>query len=263
MATPQPQPPRIDIETEFATCVRKIGGEVLADRLGASPPFKNADYLFNTDNVVAELKCLQRDTRTEPTFKERVQAMHVRWHQEGKVHLPSGKVRVNSRTLPDECQAELSDLLTSRLKNVVQKANDQIKSTKEHLALPEAKGLLLLANDGDMIFQLDVVLHTLHRVLHGKYRQISSVVYFTGNDPVMCPGVPLPALIWMPLAISDRPNQVRPGVDEPFIEKLAAGWFNRQATIRGAPTLVARRGDDPPEIIERVRFIEGAHGAVP
>lgn len=262
MGTPEP---RIDIETEFATCVRKIGGEVLADRLGPSPPFKNADYLFNADNVVAELKCLQRDTRTEPTFKERVQALHLQWHREGKVPMPRGQgtVRVNSRTLPEECQAQLSDLLTSRLKNVVQKANDQIKSTREHLALPEAKGLLLLANDGDMIFQLSVVMHTLHRVLHGKYRQISSVIYFTGNDPVMCPGIPLPALIWMPLTISDGPDQPRPGVSEQFLERLRTGWFNRQATARGGPMLVFPRGADPPELTERVRFIERAPRDVP
>ena len=47
---------RIDIEREFSVAVRKIGGAVLADGLGPSPTFLNADYAFRAEKVVGELK---------------------------------------------------------------------------------------------------------------------------------------------------------------------------------------------------------------
>jgi hypothetical protein len=252
-----PEIPRIDIEREFANCVRKIGGEVLVDRFGPSPVFENADYAFPQDGVIAELKCLERDTRTEPTFKQRVSALHMQWIREGKVPpLPygGGTWRVNTRNLPRECAVQIENILTKRLQRVVEKANSQIKRTKEVLGLPDAKGLLLLANDGDMIFELGGVLHSLHRVLHGKFRQISSIVYFTVNHTVTGPGIHTPARIWLPLTINDAPEPDRPSVSQEFLQKVMAGWFNREATILGMPVIAFQRGDDPPEVIERIRF---------
>jgi len=244
---------RIDIDREFATCVRKIGGEVLADRFGPNPVFENADYAFAQDGVIAELKRLECDTRTKPTFKQRVSALHAQWIREGKVPpLPYGSF--STKNLPRECAVQIENILTERLRRVVEKANSQIKQTKEVLRLPDAKGLLLLANDGDMIFELDGVLHFLHRVLHGKYRQINQVVYFTVNYTVTGPRIPTPARIWMPLVINDAPEPDRPSIDKVFMDKLMAGWFNRQATILGMPVIVFQRGDDPPEVIEQIRF---------
>lgn len=248
----------IDIDIEFAACVRKVGGEVLADRFGPSPAFENADYAFLEDGVVAELKRLERDTRSEPTFLARVSQLHQQWVREGKVSPPAlpGRQRVSTKDIPRECAQEIENILVSRVRRVVEKANKQIKRTKEVLRTPNAKGLLLLANDGDIIFELDGVLHSLDRVLRGKYRHINSVIYFTANQSVQGPGIPQPAKIWIAPLINDRPAIDRSPVEDAFLEKIKTGWFNHCATITGFPVLAFERRDDSPETIEKFRFVQ-------
>jgi hypothetical protein len=183
--------------------------------------------------------------------------LHRRWIREGKVPpFPPGvrAVRVNTRTLPRECAVQVENILTARVRRVVEKANSQIKRTKEALRVPEAKGLLLLANDGDLMLELDGVLHCLHRILHGKYSHINAVAYFSANETVNGPGIPHPAYFWMPLSISDAPAPDRPKIDSGFLKRLSEAWFNHIATVRGMPVIAMQRGDDPPEVIERIRF---------
>ncbi len=74
---------QIDLENELAHCVRKIGGVVLIDEIGPSPVYANADYLFREYEVVAELKCMERDTRTEGPFLDKVTEMHEAWVRKG------------------------------------------------------------------------------------------------------------------------------------------------------------------------------------
>jgi len=47
--------PPIDIEATFTDFIRAYGGEVGGDSFGASPDFANADYVFRSRKVVAEL----------------------------------------------------------------------------------------------------------------------------------------------------------------------------------------------------------------
>jgi len=61
-----------------------------------------------------------------------------------------GQPGVNIRSVPTQCQREWLRLLTSSLQNLVSQANQQIKRTKEQLKLPDANGILLLANDGSL-----------------------------------------------------------------------------------------------------------------
>lgn len=253
-----PAPFIIDIEKEFAGCVRKIGGEVLADRFGPSPPFANADYGFLSDGVVVELKCLERDTRSEPTFKDRVNALHRQWEFEGKIARPSqaGTYRVHTKDLPPECGEQVRNILVNRLRAVVKKANQQIRETKQELAIPEAKGLLLLVNDDDKIFSVDGILYCLNRILNRNYSSINGVVLLTVNQAVAGPATPAQARIWMQLVISDDPEPDRPPVTNDFLTKLREGWFNHEATISGFPVIAFDRSNEPPDLVSQYRYPE-------
>lgn len=248
----------VDIEKEFAACVRKIGGEVLADRFGPSPPFANADYAFHSDAVIAELKCLERDTRSESTFKDRVNALHRQWEAEGKIsRAPSpGIYRVSTKDIPPECGEQIRSILLNRLRSVIKKANRQIRDTKEALAAPDAKGLLLLVNDDDKIFGLDGILYCLNRVLNGSYSSINGVVLLTVNQAVTGPVPPTQARIWMQLLINDAPAPDRSPVGDEFLLRLREGWFNHEATISGSPVISFDRSDEPPDMVSRYRYPE-------
>ncbi|MFN3165773.1 MAG: hypothetical protein ACE37H_01780 [Phycisphaeraceae bacterium] len=248
---------RIDVENEFASCVRKVGGVILVDELGPSPSFANADYLFREHDVVAELKCMERDTRTEGPFLEKITQMQWSWVQSGLIPPPppgsKGRLRVNSSNLPIECTKQILELLKNRLQRLVKKANKQIEQTKSALDLPDAKGLLVLANDGDMIFEFEGILHLLDRILKRRFHHINTVLYFTANYPVSGPNLPFPAQIWTDLVIDDGGVE-RPGVARPILDKLGKGWFNHIADIVGGPTLTVNRSGETPDRVAAYRF---------
>lgn len=52
---------RMEIAREFDALVKATGGKIIAEIVGKSPRFDNADYIFPEEKIVAELKCLRED----------------------------------------------------------------------------------------------------------------------------------------------------------------------------------------------------------
>ncbi len=251
---------KIDVECELARCIRKIGGVVLEDELGPSPSFANADYLFRNHNVVAELKCMERDTRSEGAFLKKLSGMYWTWVRDGVIPPPppgiGERFRINSAELPIECAKQILEVLKTRLQRLVKKANKQIEETKDELNLPNATGLLVLVNDGDMIFEFDSILHLLCRILKKRFRHINTVLFFTANHPVLGPNMPCPTQIWTDLVIDDG-DEKRAAIPRDLLDKLKVGWFNHLADIVGGPTLALdKTGEDLDQIAE-YRFTDG------
>lgn len=65
-----------DIEGAFDKAVYAAGGVRVTDRTGRAPPFANADYLFESRRLIAELKILKRAHRRKgfPDLSRRLEA---------------------------------------------------------------------------------------------------------------------------------------------------------------------------------------------
>lgn len=182
--------------------VKRVGGERISDIVGNNNPAKSADYLFRTHNVIAELKSLQAGTFVDSTQRKMTEMM-IRWQRERRL-IVFGTAKVDSSKLPPECRDELFSVMSEALqKQVVYAANDQIKSTKKLLNMPDAKGLLWVASDGNEFLQPNVVWYLLHRILQKKkqngdpaYSSIHGLAYFSPRMLGQIPGVSQPALLW-------------------------------------------------------------------
>jgi hypothetical protein len=128
-------------------------GEVLLE--GAH---KNADYLFRTDKIVAELKSLEEDPRDEHVQK--LLDLTRGWSRRGLMRV-YGTAQVKLRELPLEAQREWLKLLESPVEAIIRKANRQIRSTKKIEKLSDGKGLLLILNDGNLLHTEPVNFMTL------------------------------------------------------------------------------------------------------
>jgi len=172
-------------EAAFDNCVRAIGGLCLDDILAADPGVRNADYFFESDDVIAELKRLSKDPLADAVVKEKLQRLYDSWVREGL--LPpaktSGKVTLNMRELPRNCAIEALGILKKQFDDAyVRGANDQIKSTKKLLGRPNAKGLLLLMNERNYSHEPPVIFNLLFHIFNGKSRSaINQVVVFTAD----------------------------------------------------------------------------------
>jgi hypothetical protein len=186
--------------------VRGIGGELVSDLqelVGNNEPPPNADYLFRRHNVIAELKTLQANSFGDPFCKKFGDRLGV-WHKSGRL-IVYGTTRVDTDKLSPDCQREILDLMAAPLeRQVFSDANKQIRSTKKFLNLPEAKGLLWVASDGNEDLQPNVVWYLLTRIIQKKkqngeplYSNIDGLAYFAPRMLVKMPNSDKPAQIWL------------------------------------------------------------------
>ena len=220
--------------------VRRVGGERISEIVGNTNPHSSADYLFRRYGVIAELKSLQAGTFVE-SFQRKMTDLMGRWQREGKL-IVFGTARVDSNRLSPECREEMFSVMTESLqKHVVAAANAQIKSTKRLLNLPDARGLLWVASDGNEFLQPNMVWYLLHRILKKKkangdpaYSSIHGLAYFSPRMLGQIPGVAEPALIWFS-GYRQRDPKLQACLDElsnewPKYVAWAQGIFIRNAT---------------------------------
>jgi hypothetical protein len=169
-------------ESAFDQCVRAAGGVCLDDTIDYDAGVRKADYFFESDNVIAELKRLAKDPLAE-AVKEKLQRLYDSWVRDGLLppSRTAGKVTLNMRTLPRNCAIEALGVLKKQFDDAyVRGANDQIKSTKKLLGRPNAKGLLLLMNECNYSHEPPVIFNLLFHIFNGKARScINQVAVFT------------------------------------------------------------------------------------
>ncbi|QHN03085.1 hypothetical protein FTO74_06655 [Granulicella sp. WH15] len=182
--------------------VKGVGGEIVSDLIGNKNLPSNADYLFRAHNVIAELKSLQTGGFAE-SFHRKFAELLGKWDRQGRLRV-YGTVQLQSSKLPADCRQEMFALMGESIrKHVIADANKQIKSTKSLLNMPDAKGLLWVAHDGNEDFQPDVVWYLLLQTLQKKkesgdpaYSSIHGLAYFNPRMPAKVPQASEPALFW-------------------------------------------------------------------
>jgi hypothetical protein len=241
----------MDVEQAFSMYVKSIGGELVSELLPKSPTFENADFLFRkreTEPVIAELKCLTKDLLKEG-YQEKLEKLFEDWINRRLVPPFHGRFVFKSEELPRKCQEELFRMLGRRVKKDVVDANRQIKETKKHFGLGHAKGLLLLANDGNYSLEFDVLLYLVDRALGRDCSGINSVICFTLNMRARMPGVERDGLFWVPANRTGIPS-----VSSQFLDRLRDDWvkFHSQLIGERVPTFRAENN----EAIKDIRFIQ-------
>ena len=160
--------------------VQTVGGEVLPE----SSEARSADYLFRKENLVVEQKTLEEEALFEHTRK--LQPKVNDWTRRGRL-LIYGRASLELKKVPAECQQEWLDLLQAPVERIVQKANSQIRSTKTKQQLLAAKGLLLVVNEGNLLYNApNDYLAMVARVLKKRTREgellfpdIDAVIYLS------------------------------------------------------------------------------------
>lgn len=230
--------PRINVEETFDELVRDFpGGVVVKEKLPKSPSFNNADYVFHFEKIVAELKCLTEDNVDSEANQAKVAEVVNAFHREGKIKT----TRIdesNWRDLPTELQNEIYDITTKTIKRRVQKANVQIRETKQELKLDDYNGFIILANDGVASLSPAAFLHATQRALARDFSQIRYFIYLTANLFTNLREVPMPSLFWIGFDMQKGPK-----MDTVFSDRLGHCWRNLVCRKVGMPGFVQELQD--------------------
>jgi hypothetical protein len=214
-------------EDLFRQFVTHFGGQTLPEGRNRS-----ADFLFPEPNVVAELKTLQEDAKAQ--HDEKMKGLVHSWMARGLL-IVFGRNVIRFERLNPVCQREWLSILQPPLESIIRDANRQIRSTKKTLNKPTAKGLLLIANDGNLLHTSPVdYMIMVSRLLQKKdaagaprFPEIRGAVYFSYRIASQKEGLPF----WAPGVIEPRNDADL----MQFQEELKRGWFSYLGGLTGQP----------------------------
>ena len=222
-----------DIEREFNKVVCQIGGDLVKNRLPPrSPSFENADYVFDKENVIVELKILQKDPLIESELQNKIQSKFDKWINEGKLII-YGQVCVESKSLPEKMQWELLRIYSEPVRRVIKKANRQIRDTKDQLKMPNAQGLVIIVNDGNYSLEPEHFGFAAHQSLNTGYSSIHGASLVTVNMEAEKAGIPTSLRLWMDYVRNDK-EKINPA----FLLRLRTAWTQHYSSLAGEPAPV-------------------------
>jgi hypothetical protein len=223
-------PKHIDIEPSFNEFVLAFrGGRLIRDLMpDASKMPLNADYLFPNDNIIAELKCLEKNPVDGPDWQSRV----VRAFQSTGYSFDDLMECVDhGKSVPAPVRAKLIHWLRQALRGVVKAGNRQLRQSKRDLKRADAKGVLLIANDNHYGFAPDALLALISDgVALLKDNHVDALVYFTPNVFHRREGSDVAWVLWEPRYRDDTDD----GLAE-FVNDLGRKWNDYTEVLTGDP----------------------------
>ena len=207
-----------EIEPLLSEFVASVGGELVSNLISGNPDFKNADYVFRSNQVVIELKSLQEDFALPEKLSDRNLELWKKWFIQGDVKF---RHIFHTNELPIEKRRQLGRIYSEPIRRVLKKANRQLRNTAHRLGISEPRNLLLIANDGLYSLEPDLVIGIIAQLLMREFSSIHGFVYFTVNRYVELPIDDFAHHLWIPLysetAHDDLVN---------FVDYLGVKWFD-------------------------------------
>lgn len=225
----------MNVEELLTQNIWRIGGVHVRSLVGDSPGFDNADFLFQSDNVVAELKCLDEDLINDPQFIEKATAAHLdelKRDRTCKVPIIFGDHHVTTQGRSEQFIKTIRDLYYDPLKRSIKKANRQIKVTAERLGIEAPKGLVVIANNN----------HSALDPWHAKelfkdafkretFSGINSILYLSAGQGIEVIGEPRQMDVVMEYR---SPHKTQ--LDRLFVKRFNQVWMEALAAARGSLT---------------------------
>jgi hypothetical protein len=250
--------PIVDVETVFADFVEEYGG-VVSDRLGNAPDKpKNADYIFHDAKVVGELKLLKDDPLTNKDFLRSREKKQKEWVQKGHIAMAELAQVAKVNQLPDHCYRDIIKLYTRPIKYHLEKANTQIKATKETMNREDYTGLVILASDGNYFLEPRHVRQIAANILNpGRYSSINTVVHLTVNVVTTRPDDERLLRLWVNLY---RDREYFENVPLPFLKDLYNKWVDYYQEVTGVKleniSEMNEEGITEEDVLARTRFVK-------
>jgi len=225
-----------NLEERFKVFAKGLDGAECIDELVLTPEQKRAskaDYFFCNRKVIAEFKTLKTDT------SPKIERILTPYKEGPEWPLFYGRQALQKilSYLPDKekINAQITSDVTDSIEGIVEKANRQIRGTKQTFNQPDSGGLLIIFNDIVDIFSPELVAYRARKSLtkrtaDGKIRfpHVSVVLVINGAHYAQI----TPALKGIPILII--PNNIS-GTEkvEEFVTNLVKKWsaFNKMPLI--------------------------------
>lgn len=223
----------LDVEDTWQEFVRLQEGKVLSDDFGTSPDFANADFWFDKDQVVIELKEIQTE------FLDNKEDEIIKLIEKDVKESNLSFSDAFNGNFSNDFDREFIRLARPAIARILKKANKQIKETKKYLNEPNARGVAVIVNDGFTRVPAKITFALICNILANDYSSIDGFVLMTVNSYVAIEFSDTPALIWMPCYGLGVEHTSLPD----FINDLGREWRKFSQTKTGTSGF-SRESDD-------------------
>lgn len=191
-----------NVESLFSEYVEYYGGLVVDKQESNKTDRQNADYLFESPKIVAELKTFEKDVFSEPEDIPRLMDLLEKWLAKG--YMTGEDLReytFRGKQLPEKCMEDLIQRASKTIERAIHKADKQIEETKKTFNKQNANGILILINDGNYFFTNQGFLFVISDLIGRKFKDASFdvVIYLTINQATYKEGSELDHNIWVPI----------------------------------------------------------------
>jgi hypothetical protein len=225
-------PTHVDIEPAFNAFVRSFRNGQLISELMNDPSHmpQNADYLFPDDNVIAELKCLEKNPTEASDWPPRLLKA---FNSTGHSFSDLVGYLVRGEPIPKSVKIKLFGWVRNAIRSVVKGGNRQIRASKRELGRQSAKGALLIANDNNYgLASSDMVAVISDAAARLDDSHVDVVVYFTPNVFHRQPGSDIAWVVWDPRYRDENDLQL-----SAFVNDLGRRWNDFLEVVTGDPYL--------------------------
>jgi len=215
------RPAPFNVEEIFNQFVKEIDGELISNIITDTNETPNADYIFKNKNIIAELKCFQKDIFGS-NDTERFITLLESWTKKGLSPELTFPMLVNGQ-FPIEFKSYILQVARKSIDSVIRKANRQIRETKKAMNMPKAIGLVLLCNDGNYFLENNYFFGLICNLMENKYQnsEIDGFVYFTVNQTSRSSEDELDYNVWLPAYRKQADDKL---VD--FVDQLGSKFMN-------------------------------------
>lgn len=219
-----------NVEDEFAAAISPVGGQRVTEVLGRVPGHENADFMFASAAVVAELKCLDEDKIADERIIEKASQLYVEELNSGRAPVVAfGTVRMSTKGFSEEYTRKVFDLYRVPIERQIKKADSQIAATTHALKMVKPAGLLLVANNNHTALDPWHAGYILNEILtKPQYTNINSAVLFSGNLAAAMPGGSKRVDYWVEI---NRDSKVP--VDQTFLSAVRSAWHSHLERLFG------------------------------
>lgn len=247
------------IENCFDCIVKDAGGERFDQDSRCNKNEKNADYVFQENNLVLELKTIITDCYHSADRQERTKNWVQANKEENGISPFGQKTLVEIDKLSPTKQDEFLKRFMPTVKEFLKKANSQIKSTKKTLGWDNSIGVLVLVNTGSPMLDPLIVRVFLGRMLNKKqFRNIDLVIYTTYNlyayaAPIMagyfCP--------WYEHPVTEKK------IPKAILDKLYSGWESFSTDTFDPTVIINEIANYKDEFFNEIRLYKEKHFPLP
>lgn len=199
------RPEAIPVEATFDNFVTDFGGRKISDLITqkAQMPL-NADYIFEEQNVIAELKTLEGIYSGPDAIKQLMQA----YIDSGCASSDVMGLLLSGEKVPDAAATLVKKRIRRSIEQRIKRGRKQLRRSKETFGNGDTRCLILVAMDQQPFFGHETMLLNLAKIMGDNYadEHTDGVIYFNPNTPTKMRPDGLELSGWIPFYRDDEVN---------------------------------------------------------